>query len=51
MEKKKTEQEKTSKRPYKKPAFQFEKDFETMALSCGKIGATSLICKSSKKMS
>jgi len=51
MEKKKTEQEKTSKRPYKKPAFQYERVFETMALSCGKIGATSLICKSSKKMS
>jgi len=52
MEKKKTAtQEKGSKRPYKKPAFQHEKVFETMALSCGKLGGTSLACKTSKKLS
>lgn len=51
MEKKKSQHEKTAKKPYKKPAFQYERVFETMALSCGKIGATSLSCKSSKKNS
>jgi hypothetical protein len=51
MEKKKIENEKASKRPYKKPAFQYERVFETMALACGKIGATTAACKSSKKSS
>ena len=29
-----------SKEPYQKPAFRREAVFETMALSCGKVGAT-----------
>ncbi len=33
------------RKPYQKPAFRFERVFETMALSCGKINATSLTCK------
>ena len=39
------------KKPYQKPAFVYERAFETMALSCGKIGASQLQCKSNKKTS
>ena len=41
----------TAKKPYKKPAFRFEKVFETSALSCGKISATQRQCRFSKKLS
>jgi hypothetical protein len=51
MDKKKSPQEKTSKKPYQKPAFQYERVFETMALSCGKIGSTTFACNTSKKNS
>ncbi len=30
-------QKKQSKKPYTKPAFRFERVFETQALSCGKV--------------
>jgi len=30
--------EQKTKKPYSRPAFQYEKVFETMALACGKIG-------------
>ena len=40
-----------AKRPYVKPAFVFEKAFETMALACGKINASQRQCKSNSKKS
>jgi hypothetical protein len=53
MESKKNtaEQAKKTKRPYTKPAFQHEKVFETMALSCGKISATQSQCRHNRKLS
>jgi hypothetical protein len=44
-------QEKQAKRAYVKPAFRFERVFETQALSCGKIGGTSTQCKLNSKTS
>jgi hypothetical protein len=41
----------TAKRPYFKPAFEFERAFETMALSCGKINITQAQCKFNRKNS
>ena len=41
----------TAKKPYVKPAFEFERAFETMALSCGKITITQANCKFSRKSS
>jgi hypothetical protein len=35
-ENKRPTQEKQTKKPYTKPAFRFERVFETQALSCGK---------------
>ena len=35
------------RKPYQKPAFQFERVFETMALTCGKVGVEQLQCKTS----
>jgi hypothetical protein len=32
------------RKPYQKPAFRFERVFETMALSCGKISPTQGHC-------
>ena len=40
-----------ARKPYRKPTFQFEQVFETMALQCGKIGATSFACKQSPSAS
>jgi hypothetical protein len=34
----------TMKKPYQKPAFQYERVFERMALSCGKIDPTEEQC-------
>ncbi len=39
------------KKPYQKPAFRHERVFETLALSCGKINATSSNCRLSRKTS
>jgi hypothetical protein len=39
------------KKPYQKPAFRYERVFETLALSCGKIGSTTAQCQFSKKTS
>jgi hypothetical protein len=36
-ENKRPTQEKQAKKPYTKPAFRFERVFETQALSCGKV--------------
>jgi hypothetical protein len=37
--------------PYEKPAFVFERVFETMALACGKIGAQQNQCRFNRKNS
>ena len=34
-----------AKKPYTKPAFRFERVFETQALSCGKISVTQGACR------
>jgi hypothetical protein len=34
-----------SRKPYQKPAFQFERVFETMALACGKVSTTQSQCR------
>jgi hypothetical protein len=39
------------RRPYHKPAFKHERVFETMALSCGKVGATGGPCTATPKSS
>jgi hypothetical protein len=38
-----------AKKPYKKPAFRYERVFETQALSCGKVVGTQ--CGSNRKSS
>jgi hypothetical protein len=40
-----------NKKLYQKPAFRYERVFETLALSCGKIGATLPQCQFSRKTS
>jgi G:T/U-mismatch repair DNA glycosylase len=39
------------RKPYQKPAFRFERVFETMALSCGKIEPTTKHCRFNRKVS
>lgn len=39
------------KRPYQKPAFRYERVFETMALSCGKVHPTQFQCRFNRKNS
>jgi hypothetical protein len=39
------------KKPYQKPEFRFEKVFETMALSCGKVTPTEFQCRFNRKTS
>ena len=39
------------KKLYQKPAFRYERVFETLALSCGKLAATQQQCHSSRKTS
>lgn len=39
------------RKPYQKPAFQFERVFETQALSCGKLPGQSTACKVRHKTS
>lgn len=39
------------RKPYKKPSFQHERVFETMALSCGKINPTQRQCMLQRKYS
>lgn len=39
------------KRPYVKPAFEFERVFETMALACGKLSPTQAQCRFNRKNS
>lgn len=40
-----------AKKPWIKPAFVFERAFETMALSCGKITISQAQCKFNRKSS
>lgn len=42
---------KDQRRPYLKPAFRHEQVFETMALSCGKVGITQNACRANRKTS
>ena len=39
------------KRPYLKPAFRYERVFETMALACGKISGTQASCRVNRRNS
>lgn len=39
------------RKPYEKPAFRYERVFETMALSCGKISPTQSHCRFNQKTS
>jgi hypothetical protein len=43
--------EATRRKPYLKPTFQFERVFETMALSCGKVNSTQGQCRFNRKTS
>jgi hypothetical protein len=38
-------------KPYRQPAFRFERVFETMALACGKISPTQSHCNFNRKSS
>lgn len=40
-----------SRKPYQKPAFRYERVFETTALSCGKINSTQGECRFNRKTS
>jgi hypothetical protein len=46
-----TDTRRTEKKPYHKPAFRYERVFETMALSCGKIHPTQFQCRFNRKSS
>jgi hypothetical protein len=50
-EEKRTIQEKKTKKPYTKPAFRFERVFETQALTCGKVNSTEFLCRHNRKVS
>ena len=39
------------KKPYQKPAFRWERVFETMALACGKVRPTEGQCRFNRKSS
>jgi hypothetical protein len=39
------------RKPYRKPAFRFERVFETTALACGKISPTQAHCRFNRKTS
>jgi hypothetical protein len=40
-----------TRKPYLKPEFRYERAFETMALSCGKIRASQALCRFNRKNS
>jgi hypothetical protein len=40
-----------TKKPYVKPEVRYERVFETMALSCGKTGPTSMDCMTNRSAS
>jgi len=39
------------KKPYLKPEFRYERAFETMALSCGKMRGNQALCRFNRKNS
>jgi len=41
----------SGKRPYRKPTYRFERVFETMALSCGKVQPVEFQCRFNRKSS
>jgi hypothetical protein len=41
----------TTKKPYEKPSFRYERVFVTTALSCGKIDPTQVNCMGQTKVS
>ena len=43
--------ERTTKKPYQKPAVRYERVFETSALSCGKVQTTQYGCHQNRKTS
>jgi hypothetical protein len=45
------QQERPLRRPYERPEVRFERVFETMALSCGKVQATQGSCRRNRKAS
>ena len=45
------ESPRAGKKPYQKPEFRFERVFETMALSCGKVSPTEFQCRFNRKSS
>jgi len=51
MQEKTTGKVESGKKPYTKPEVKFERVFETMALSCGKIDSTSFQCRSNRQSS
>lgn len=51
MQDEKTGKTESGKKPYTKPEVRFERVFETMALSCGKISATQAQCRFNRKTS
>lgn len=50
-EQKRSETQRTGKKPYQKPSFRYEKVFETIALSCGKVHPTQFQCRFNRKNS
>ena len=41
----------SAKKPYRKPTYRYERVFETMALSCGKVGPVEFQCRFNRKNS
>jgi len=50
-EKKSGDSSPATRKPYLKPEFRYERAFETMALSCGKIRASQALCRFNRKNS
>ncbi len=51
MQENKTGKTESGKKPYSKPEVRFERVFETMALSCGKIDVTQAQCRFNRQAS
>jgi hypothetical protein len=43
--------ERSFRKPYEKPEVRFERVFETLAMSCGKVQTTQASCKHNRKAS
>jgi hypothetical protein len=50
-DKKTSDSRRAGKKPYQKPEFRYERVFETMALSCGKVNPTEFQCRFNRKSS